>query len=194
MSHLYKLNALHRDLKLPNIFIHFPTMEGHENDINNDWLRDANLHRTPFVIKIGDLGFAKILDNINELSETYCGTPINMAPEMLNKNSYNYKADVWSVGTLLFELIAGFSPFKQAKNKDQLKDLLHKSWGISIPTDLIISKDCLRFIDMCLTYNPLKRPSWQQLKEHNFIRYPFDMAADFNGGGYKLVKVESVED
>lgn len=71
-----------------------------------------DLQKTPFTIKIGDLGFSKILDNINALNETYCGTPINMAPEMLNKGTYNYKADVWSIGTMLFELLTGFSPFK----------------------------------------------------------------------------------
>jgi serine/threonine-protein kinase ULK/ATG1 len=44
-----------------------------------------------------------------------------MAPEVLNRGVYNYKADVWSLGTILFEMIAGYSPFKQAQNKDQLK-------------------------------------------------------------------------
>lgn len=44
-----------------------------------------------------------------------------MAPEILNKSVYNYKADVWSVGTILFELLTGMSPFKDAKNKDQLR-------------------------------------------------------------------------
>lgn len=52
---------------------------------------------------------------------TYCGTPINMAPEVLNRSMYNYKADVWSLGTILFELVTGYSPFRDAKNKDQLR-------------------------------------------------------------------------
>lgn len=78
-------------------------------------------------VKIGDLGFSKILDNINSLSDTYCGTPINMAPEMLNERKYSYKTDVWSVGTLLFELLTGHTPFKKAKNKAQLKELTRAS-------------------------------------------------------------------
>jgi serine/threonine-protein kinase ULK/ATG1 len=60
-----------------------------------------------FLVKIGDLGFSKIMNDINDLSNTYCGTPINMAPEILNKHMYNYKADVWSLGTMIFELLTG---------------------------------------------------------------------------------------
>jgi serine/threonine protein kinase len=41
-----------------------------------------------------------------------------MAPEVLSREVYTYKADVWSLGTILYELIAGYSPFKDAVNKD----------------------------------------------------------------------------
>ena len=54
------LNIIHRDIKLANIFIH-------DNRI-----------------KIGDLGFAKRLDNKYAMTETRLGTPMTMAPEILN--------------------------------------------------------------------------------------------------------------
>ena len=66
------------------------------------------------------------MPNKNDLSMTYCGTPINMAPEILNKSVYCYKSDIWSVGTILFELLTGHSPFKDAKIKDQLKSKQRK--------------------------------------------------------------------
>ena len=73
----------------------------------------------PFLVKIADLGFSKILNDIdNDLNTTYCGTPINMAPEVLNRGVYNYKADVWSLGTIIYEMITGYSPFKSAQNKE----------------------------------------------------------------------------
>lgn len=56
------------------------------------------------------------------LAVTYCGTPLNMAPEMLNGRSYTYKADVWSLGTIIFELLIGQSPFNSAHNKKELRD------------------------------------------------------------------------
>jgi serine/threonine-protein kinase ULK/ATG1 len=44
-----------------------------------------------------------------------------MAPELINRENYNSKADIWSLGTMVYEMIVGRSPFKEAQNKDQLK-------------------------------------------------------------------------
>lgn len=118
MNHLFEIKAMHRDIKLSNIFIHFPGMEGREDLLDGEWIKNVSLEKERFLIKIGDLGFSKIQEDIQDMSKTYCGTPINMAPEMLNRELYNYKTDVWSVGTVLFELLTGYSPFKEAKTKD----------------------------------------------------------------------------
>jgi serine/threonine protein kinase len=48
---------------------------------------------------------------------TYCGTPLNMAPEIMNKKIYTYKADIWSVGVLIFLMLSGDYPYF-AKSKD----------------------------------------------------------------------------
>lgn len=100
--------------------LHFPTMEGKESEITSSWFKSLDLRNIPFVVKIADLGFCKVLDEVTDFSKTYCGTPLNMAPEMLNRENYNYKADVWSVGTVLFELLTGYSPFKDARTRDEL--------------------------------------------------------------------------
>lgn len=64
-------------------------MVGSEHLITKDWLKEVDLTKENFIIKIADLGFSKILKEPSELSFTYCGTPINMAPEILNRVSYN---------------------------------------------------------------------------------------------------------
>lgn len=94
-----------------------------------------------------------------------------MAPEVLNKDYYNYKADVWSLGTILFELLTGYSPFKDAMNKDQLKQK-HKRSSEILSKSMMFSKDCLRFINYCLTYNPDLRPTWNMLLDHSFMQLP----------------------
>ena len=68
-------------------------------------------------IKLCDFGFArKATSYIN----SYCGTPISMAPEILEKRRYNDKADIWSLGVLLYEMYTGSPPFK-ARSKRELK-------------------------------------------------------------------------
>ena len=78
------------------------------------------------------------MNNISDLTATYCGTPINMAPEVLNRVKYSYKADIWSVGTILFEMLTGHSPYKEAQNKDQLKRK-HREFTIFIIVFIILS-------------------------------------------------------
>lgn len=45
------------------------------------------------------------------LMETYCGTPITMAPEIMQNKPYDKKVDIWSLGVITFQLIYGKLPF-----------------------------------------------------------------------------------
>ena len=52
---------------------------------------------------------------------TQCGTPLNMAPEILNGKKYNEKIDIWSFGVTLFESLLGVTPFN-GRDKLDLRD------------------------------------------------------------------------
>lgn len=54
------------------------------------------------------------------LAETLCGSPLYMAPEILYFHKYDAKADLWSVGTILFELLTGRPPFHGALQQSVL--------------------------------------------------------------------------
>ena len=75
---LHDLDILHRDLKCANIFLF------------NDG-----------VVKLGDFGFCKSLENAN-MTKTMLGSPIYMAPEILRGEIYSTKADIWSLGVVLY--------------------------------------------------------------------------------------------
>ena len=59
-------------------------------------------------LKLVDFGFAKRLGHINQKTNTNCGTPAYIAPEVLrNANGHGYEADIWSLGVLMVEIISG---------------------------------------------------------------------------------------
>ena len=91
IEQLHKNNIIYRDLKPENILL---DQEGH--------------------IKLIDFGFSKQLKNlIKDRTTTNCGTPAYAAPEVILGTGYGYKADIWSFGILICEMIGGFTPFDQ---------------------------------------------------------------------------------
>lgn len=74
---------MHRDFKLANVLKHDGT------------------------IKIADFGFAKLLGSEDQQAETILGSPLNMAPEVLDHKPYNSKADIWSIGVGFYQMLFG---------------------------------------------------------------------------------------
>ena len=57
-------------------------------------------------VRISDYGFGKICMD-NELNTSMCGTPSYIAPEMLRGEPYDYRADIFSIGSIMFNLLTG---------------------------------------------------------------------------------------
>jgi serine/threonine protein kinase len=77
--------------------------------------------------------------------ETFCGTPLNMAPEIANGYPYNYKADIWSVGVQIFLLMTGDYPFF-ARSKQELHSNIELGF-YKMNRQLTITPLCLDFIN-----------------------------------------------
>jgi serine/threonine protein kinase len=83
----------------------------------------ANKDQGTFDIKIADLGYACKHDAATGLDQVL-GTPFYMAPELLQKEKYNYKADVWSFGVIVYQLLSGITPFNGRNIMELKKNIL----------------------------------------------------------------------
>lgn len=70
-------------------------------------------------VKLGDFGFAKLLEGANR-TYTFCGTPGYVAPENVLAHGYNYSVDWWGLGVLMYVLLTGRQPFSSPKTDDPM--------------------------------------------------------------------------
>lgn len=98
-----------------------------------------------------------------------CGTPLFMAPEILNGKQYDHKVDVWSLGAVFYEMLTGFTPFT-GRNKDDLKRNLEQG-DYRFPKHIKMSLEGLDFLNCCLQHNPDDRLSWDDLMKHSYLNY-----------------------
>lgn len=125
-------NIIHRDLKPQNILL-LPPDQHPQCNCHRLSQQLGCEHATSWpLIKLSDFGFARQLEQ-QDLADTLCGSPLYMAPEVLDHRRYNSKADLWSIGVLLYEMICGTLPF-QARNAIELLHLIKSSTGITFPS------------------------------------------------------------
>lgn len=118
-------------------------------------------------IKIGDFGVAASLLN-NSSRYTVIGTPCYMAPEVLENTGYTEKADIWSVGITAIELAMGSSPYSHMKPLQIVQKVLHAPPPF-IPPESDFSQEFKDLVRLCLNYDPMKRPTAQELLKSSFF-------------------------
>ena len=139
LKYLFHKNIIHRDIKPENILIHNTT------------------------IKICDFGFAKTKQNCTLLN-TFCGSPLYMAPEILSFEKYTHKADMWSLGVILYEILTKTHPYP-SENKVQLARQI-KSEKEIVVNSVVCNCECDHLLDlvkMALQKQVSKRLDWEDL-------------------------------
>ena len=162
LRYLHFNKIIHRDLKLDNILVNFPT----EYD-------KQSLNMKSCQVKIIDFGFATVLNK--EFTNTILGTAPNMDPKILGQlttgvkiEGYNESVDIWSLGTLCYEMVVGCSPFR-AQN---VKDLYQKVQKGNYIMPSTLSDEIVSFIDSMLQQDNNKRSTAEQLMTHKFLVNP----------------------
>ncbi|CAK74826.1 unnamed protein product (macronuclear) [Paramecium tetraurelia] len=135
---LLKIGIIHRDIKPANIMVH----DG--------------------IFKITDFGFAKQVDShIDTIMNSLVGTPLYMSPQILKRQSYTSKCDIWSLGLIFYELIYGITPW----HSQNLVELMAKldTKPLEFPPYPKVTEQTIKIIKGCLQINEDKRISWDQL-------------------------------
>ncbi|XP_026580633.1 serine/threonine-protein kinase Nek4 isoform X7 [Pseudonaja textilis] len=144
LQYLHEKHILHRDLKTQNVF-----------------LTRSN------IIKVGDLGIARVLDNQHDMASTLIGTPYYMSPELFSNKPYNYKSDVWALGCCAYEM----ATLKHAFNAKDMNSLVYRIIeGKLPPMPKDYSTQLKELIRTMLSKKPEERPSVRSILRQPYIK------------------------
>lgn len=133
LSDLHNNKIVHRDIKPANVFL------------------GANE-----VLKIGDLGIAKVLKTV-DFARTQIGTPAYMAPEVWQGRPYTYSSDLWSLGCVLYELMTLKVPINGTSIQDLKRKVISGKY-----TPVSSGRYSAELINIChslLSLDPNRRPN-----------------------------------
>lgn len=126
---LHRKGVIYRDLKPENVLL---DKDGH--------------------VKISDFGLSKVGLNTSKQAYSICGTPEYMAPEVLQGEGHDKAVDYWSLGSLIYVMLSGTSPFMHADRENRLAILgsLKKTKILMKPW---FSVDAINLITRLITVN-----------------------------------------
>jgi serine/threonine-protein kinase ULK2 len=168
-------NLIHRDVKPQNLLlnpspVYFERKKPH---VMPYCASEASLIpvcgiRSLPMLKIADFGFARALPPTS-LAETLCGSPLYMAPEILRFEKYDAKADLWSVGTVLFEMVTAKPPFRAANHVDLLRKIERQDDRLKFGDEVIVSSGMKQLIRALLKRDPRQRISFPDFFAHEVV-------------------------
>ncbi len=132
------------------------------------------------VLKIADFGFARQLQQ-QELADTLCGSPLFMAPEILQSRKYDAKADLWSVGTILNELVVSKPLFDGITHVELLRNIERREAKVPDHIARVLSPACTDLIYVLLKRMPAQRTAFEEFFAHPFLAGTAPLAATVHG-------------
>jgi len=150
----HNANVVHRDLKPQNLLLD-----------------------SKFNLKITDFGLSKIIQSDADavMKTTYVGTRGYQAPELLLNQKYDLKCDIFSVGVILFILMAGYPPFEQASKNDKwfkplMQGKIDKFWKAHQKSPIAKIPEAKDMLTKMLAFNPKDRIDIEGIKKHPWMQ------------------------
>lgn len=134
VTYLHSIHVIHRDLKPANVFL------------------DAD-----HSVKLGDVGVAKIMRSYLMYGQTQVGTPLYMSPEIMKRERYDAKTDVWSMGCILYETMA-LAPAFVAHNMNGLRHQVSMGKVNLECCERYYPTTLCSLVPLMLSVNPRSRP------------------------------------
>lgn len=159
LEYLHSRKIVHRDLKGANIFLSADKRQ----------------------VQVGDLNVSKIAKN--QLLYTQTGTPYYASPEVWRDQPYDHKSDIWSLGCLIYEMVALKPPFL-GKNLEDLNRNVQKGYFPRIPKKY--SSELNDVISWMLNLSPTNRPDCRTLLTKIDKLRP-NLDAEENFGPYDMI-------
>lgn len=156
LKFLRSQNLIHRDIKPQNLLLCIPC-HTKEEFIENNY---SGFWELP-ILKVADFGFARYLPSTS-MAETLCGSPLYMAPEILRYEKYNAKADLWSVGTVIYEMVVGKPPFRASNHIELLKKIESSNDEVKFPNNYEIDPNLINLICGLMKANPIDRMGFDE--------------------------------
>lgn len=142
LNYLHSHRIIHRDMKPQNILI---AADG--------------------TIKLCDFGFARAMSQSTLVLTSIKGTPLYMAPELVQEQPYTHSVDLWSLGVILYELYTGQPPFYTTSIYALVKQIVREP--VTFPQNM--SPVFRSFLSGLLEKQPSRRLDWPQLLHHPFV-------------------------
>jgi len=166
MNYCHDRNVAHRDLKPENLLL---------------VSRDNNMQ-----IKIADFGFAKKVSS-EQCLLTQCGTPGYVAPEILRGVAYGTKADMWSLGVIVYILLGGYPPFHEQNIEELFETIKQGQYEYHAQYWKGISPQAKNLIDSLLKTDPRERLSAREALHDSWITGSDDTLAGYDLGNNLVV-------
>eukprot|EP00672_Neobodo_designis_P019961 CAMPEP_0174827288 /NCGR_PEP_ID=MMETSP1114-20130205/605_1 /TAXON_ID=312471 /ORGANISM="Neobodo designis, Strain CCAP 1951/1" /LENGTH=434 /DNA_ID=CAMNT_0016060917 /DNA_START=324 /DNA_END=1628 /DNA_ORIENTATION=- len=158
IHHIHTKRMMHRDIKSANV-----------------------LMLTNGLVKVSDFGFSRQFDNTvsQDVADTFLGTPYYLAPELWKRQKYSKKADIWSLGIVLYELMTLKRPFVSSSMRGLMNAII--SGEFEKPSSSQYSDGLREVLSAMLIVDPHKRPSTADVLNTPVMRKLVDkLVADIN--------------